>query len=203
MRKPHSRQSALRSVLGNIDLVDKSLILFMLLLLAQSVCCLFLPNTSSPIAGDIDIIVRTSAASIFGYFLSNNFIASNSSSVQAQSPVAPHKIEAADSVPADDTVPKGQIGFLASSSSLEEGTAQAAEQPVQSETARASCLQVKIATVIGLFCLVALLVLRYAVQWNDPLLVNSDSITSTVAQLRDFVSGCVGFLIGCPSNRSN
>lgn len=54
------------------------------------------------------------------------------------------------------------------------------------------------ATVIGLFCLVTLLVLRNLNQWG--LAVESDSAAASVVQFRDFVSGCVGFLIGCPTH---
>lgn len=203
MSRKKTCKTALRTALSNIHLVDKSLILFMLILLVQSAYSLFFPGDSIPLAGDIDIIIRTSAAAIFGYFLSSNFVLNNSSSALAQSYAATHKIEAVDSIPADDTAPKSQIGFLASSSSLEAGTAQPVEQVPQSESAPANCLQVTVATVIGLFCLVILLLLRIAVQWNSSLLSNSDSVTATVAQMRDFVSGCVGFLIGYPSNRSN
>lgn len=63
--------------------VDKSLLLFMLILLLQSAVNLFLPASGSSITGDIDIVVRTSAAAIFGYFLSANFIGHDEASGQA------------------------------------------------------------------------------------------------------------------------
>ena len=63
----------------------------------------------------------------------------------------------------------------------------------------ANCLQVAVATCIGLFCLVTLLVLRNLSQW-DLTAAESDSVAATVVQFRDFVSGCVGFLIGCPAH---
>ena len=203
MSRKNTCRTALRTAVSNIHLVDKSLILFMLILLAQSAYSLFFPGDSSPLVGDIDIIVRTSAAAIFGYFLSSNFVLNNSTSVQAQSAAAVRSIETADSVPADDAAPKSQIGFLASSSSLEAGTAQPTEQISQSESKPANCLQVTVAAFIGLFCLVILLLVRNVAQWNGGLFSNSDSVTATIAQMRDFVSGCVGFLIGYPSNRSH
>ncbi len=54
-------------------------------------------------------------------------------------------------------------------------------------------LQVGVATGIGIFCLAALLLLRNAARWHPAL---AQSVA--VVQFRDFVSGCVGFLIGCP-----
>ena len=68
MSRKNTCRTALRTAVSNIHLVDKSLILFMLILLAQSAYSLFFPGDSSPLVGDIDIIVRTSAAAIFGYF---------------------------------------------------------------------------------------------------------------------------------------
>ena len=100
---------------------DLWLVIFLAVLLAQSAFSLFAP---APVdgSGGIDVIVRTSAAAIFGYFLSSG---------------AP---------------PAGRLRIRA-----------------------VSCT--------GLFCLLTLLALRAA---------------ATIAQLRDFVSGCVGFLIGSP-----
>lgn len=46
---------------------------------------------------------------------------------------------------------------------------------------------------VGLFCLGVLVLLRDA----GPA-VSTASATATVAQFRDFISGCVGFLIGAP-----
>lgn len=53
--------------------VDKSLLLFMLILLVQSAVNLFLPASDSGITGDIDIVVRTSAAAIFGLLPQRQF----------------------------------------------------------------------------------------------------------------------------------
>ena len=60
------------------------------------------------------------------------------------------------------------------------------------------CLQILMAMVIGLFCLAVLLMVRFSAWWGVTL-VSSDSAAATIAQLRDFVSGSVGFLIGCPT----
>ena len=77
-----------------------------------------------------------------------------------------------------------------------------AQTEVSAEDSAANCLQVVVATGIGLFCLVALLVLRNLSQWGL-VSAESNSVASAVVQLRDFVSGCVGFLIGCPTHSDN
>ena len=61
-------------------------------------------------------------------------------------------------------------------------------------------LQILIAAAVGLFCLFTLILLRNAGGWGEGIEA-SPSATATVAQFRDLVSGCVGFLIGSPTNR--
>ena len=62
-------------------------------------------------------------------------------------------------------------------------------------------LQVVTTAGIGLFCLLTLLVFR-AAALLDPGLAASDSATATLAQFRDFVSGCVGCLIAGPAAKT-
>lgn len=163
--------------------VDKSLILFMALLLGQSAYTLFHPSGGQA-ARDIDVIIRTASSAIFGYFLSANFATGQSA---APSGAQPRTISTADG----ETVPSltGRIGFLSRPSGPETGGA--ASSGGQAEGA--FCLQVAAATGIGLFCLAALMVLRNT--------AGPDAADSAVAvQFRDFVSGCVGFLIGSPTH---
>ena len=194
-RLPRCRFS-LRAMLGQMHLVDRSLLLFMAVLLAQSVYSLFVPGETGQAAGDIDIVVRTSSAAIFGYFLSANFIrhaASGQAPVQEQT----HMLEMG---PASSTGPVARIGFDTTSDPNEPLTAGGA-QPAPGAPAgeEAGCLQIRVAAAIGLICLVALLALRNLSQWGV-LPPQWEASTATVAQLRDFVSGCVGFLIGCPTH---
>lgn len=195
-------RGGLRSLLSDIHPVDKSLLLFMLVLLVQSAYSIFCPGEASQIAGEIDIIVRTSAAAIFGYFLSANFIRGTASTGQTPTESGARKLEAGTDSPPEVTGPLARIGFSDNGeTSAEPGAAQTAA-PSSSEGNAANCLQVIVAAAIGLFCLVALLVLRNLSQW-DLVPANSDSVAATVVQFRDFISGCVGFLIGCPTHSSN
>ena len=175
--------------------VDKSLMVFMVLLLAQSAYSLFFPSPAGQAAGDIDIIVRTSAAAIFGYFLSANF-ARRSAGKTSPLPPAEHSIKTAENASASDG-PLNRIGFSADAAPPQSGSALSSSRGEDA----AGCLQVVIATVIGLFCLITLLVLRNAPQGGGA--AADASVTATVAQFRDFVSGCVGFLIGSPTGSSD
>ena len=74
MKPPVFRTALLRAGLSKIHPVDRSLLLFLAVLLAQSAYSLFVPGGESQLSGDIDIIVRTSSAAILGYLLSGNFI---------------------------------------------------------------------------------------------------------------------------------
>lgn len=78
-------------------------------------------------------------------------------------------------------------------SAKEEGTAE--------ERQAAHCLRAAAAAGMGLFCLATLLALRNLSLW-EAAAAGGESATATVAQFRDFVSGCVGFLIGAPASRS-
>lgn len=189
------RLAVWQETLCRIHPVDKSLLLFMLILLIQSAVNLFLPASGSSITGDIDIVVRTSAAAIFGYFLSANFIGQDEASGQATQAAQAHILKAGTD-PVQDSAPRAQIGFSAGESDTE-----TAVPPVQVPQQSIRCLQVRAATFIGLFCLIALLILRNLTQLGivSPA---SDSVTGTIVQFRDFISGCVGFLIGCPTHQT-
>ncbi|MFR5782963.1 MAG: hypothetical protein ACLUEK_14650 [Oscillospiraceae bacterium] len=122
---------------GRIRLMDRCLLAYMAILLAQSAYSLFSAAALGTETGGIDIIVHTSTAAVFGYFLSANY-----------------RLEAA---------PGGATG----------------QQPAVVTTAG-----------IGLFCLLTLLVFPPLRCWTPAR--PSFSATATLAQFRDFVSGCVG-----------
>jgi hypothetical protein len=106
---PPPRRCGLRSLLKRIHPVDKGLLVFMLVLLIQSAYSIFCPAGAGQAAEDIDIIVRTSAAAIFGYFLSANFI--RHAAGQTPAALTPHTLEDGEGSPADPAAPVGRIGF--------------------------------------------------------------------------------------------
>lgn len=196
-------RNGLRSALSGIHLVDRFLMVFMLILLLQSAYSLFFPSGPGTGVSDVDIIVRTSSAAIFGYFLSANFIRPPSISGLAQPPPALSAEVLQDGGTASPGAPRSRIGFSPSEQAAGLARGQAgvssagAPQPERSSCSR---LQIIVAACVGLFCLVTLLLLRNTASWSHAL-PDSAPVTATVAQFRDFVSGCVGFLIGCPTHR--
>ena len=181
---------AVKNAAGSIHLVNKCLVIFMAVLLLQSAYSLFYPEESGGEAGNIDVIVRTSSAAIFGYFLSANF---DCRTGKSSSNTGDGTAKALPSTVGEG--PKTQIGFQAPSPDGEDPI----QMPPEIRAADSSeCNpQVIIATVIGLFCLLVLvLVRRLGIPENS-------SATATVVQFRDFVSGCVGFLIGCSTDSLN
>lgn len=69
------RLPPVRAAWQQLHLVDRCLLILMAILLAQSTYTLFFPAGYGQLSGSIDIVIRTSAAAIFGYFLSANFAA--------------------------------------------------------------------------------------------------------------------------------
>ena len=59
---------------NEISISDKALIFIMAILLTQCIYNLFNPDPTTENAMSVGVIVRTSVASIFGYFLSENFL---------------------------------------------------------------------------------------------------------------------------------
>ena len=166
-------------------------------LFVQAIYNLFFPSLDNPAAGDIDIVVRTSSAAIFGYFLSANFIRHTSTTGQAPAQDETHILETGGES-SSASGPLARIGFDTGSSAAESGGTQLQTTATQEKETASGCLQIRVATAIGLCCLVALLVVRNLSQWGL-LPIQWEAVSATAAQLRDFVSGCVGFLIGCPT----
>lgn len=146
----------IKKIFGRIGIVDKFLMLFMLILLAQTGHNLFFGGDAGADTAKIDAVVRTSSAAILGYFLSGNFIKSCV------------KTAAADKI------------------DISEGNTEAI-------TTRCSRIQIISVSVIGTVSLLFLLLYRnLAVPSHD---------TAVVAQLHDFVSSCVGFLVSSEKKR--
>lgn len=155
-----------------LHLVDISLLVFLLICLLQSAYSVLMHTDSS----SFDIILRTSCASIFGYFLSTRF--------------SPSAQTTADGSTIQSTPPTGtvaQIGFSDSSAAPTLGAA-------SSRFLQTDNLQVALVSIIGLFCLILLIVIRNFIHMDEI----SASALATLTQFRDIFSGCIGFLIGHP-----
>lgn len=192
-----ARWASLRAAWRRIPMVDRGLMLLMAVLLAQSAYAIFFAAADSATAENIDIVVRTSAAAIFGYFLSASFAAQKTAGVPTVS--GGHMMEMADRG-GDGAEARGTIGFVSEASVGSEGGAQT-RGTAESGTGGSS-LQVVMATGIGLFCMVVLIVVRNSAQLNEAA-AQSSTVMATVVQFRDFVSACVGFLIGYPTETAD
>ncbi len=181
-----------------IKLIDRCLIMFMFLLLAQSIYGLLTGETDSQSTNSIDIVLRTTSAAIFGYFLSANFIKRTSTpnnSSQNQS-AAPSVIQnSSEDTPVNTT--KNKIGFTPDeiANTIELGNITNISNNTESES-ETSNQQIIITTIIGLVSLIAILIARNFI----PL---TSASVATLSHLRDLVSGCVGFLVGCPVSNGN
>lgn len=184
-----------------IHLVDRSLLIIMLILLVQSAVSLFLPGTDAQTVTAVDVVIRTSSAAIFGYLLGGNFGKENFTSGQAQLPAPAHILE--ESAQSDSTSPgiQARIGFAADAAPQETKETAAPAVIPNSEPCACAGIQIFVAAGIALFCLIILLVLRNLTEIGI-ITELSDSANATVIQFRDFVSGCVGFLIGSPTHSS-
>lgn len=183
-----------------IHLVDRCLLILMTVLMIQSIYTLFSPGGGNQLFGNIDIVIRTSTAAIFGYFLSANFAAPDESPLLTVSTLSESQANASETVTTKSAFPKNQIGFSADSGSVVSGNIQSQEELSSNDPRRSCKLQILVTAGIGLFCLGSLILLR-DISPNTGSLTESGSLTATVTQFRDFVSGCVGFLIGCPTSQ--
>lgn len=179
--------ATVKKSIKRIKLVDRCLIIFMLVLMAQSTYNLFANETISQETNAIDIVVRTTSAAIFGYFLSVNFIKrpSREGAVPSTRAAEFPQLTASNRPPLTN-----RIGFsndVPPVGELLRGTAQSEQQ----EASETSHQQIIIATIIGVFALCVLIFARNFM----PL---SAAMLGTLSQMRDFVSGCVGFLLGSP-----
>jgi hypothetical protein len=173
--------SRAKAAWGKTVLADRFLILFMVILLTYTAVGLFLGTASAAEEKAVDTIVRTSAAAIFGYFISSNF--QGSAATAAASAYSSAEITSTQA----GIQQMAQIGFAPS-----DGASTAAGKAAADSTAYTSSrlkLQILLVSAVGLFSLLLLLFTRLFTTASEP--------SAVIYQLRDFVSACIGFLISC------
>lgn len=183
--------SATRKILSRISLVDRFLILFMFLLFCYMAYHLFSGGLSDE-NNTIDVIVQTSAATIFGYFISvNSLTAVPKKETVSQLPATTAGITQASKEKGTVGV---KIGFQDPSeeSQTEMGKITVSEIP---DASKETCgkLQIWVVSAVGLLSLVILIGTK---GYSDV----TPELTALVSQLRDFLFGCIGFLVGCGKN---
>ncbi|MBN1069047.1 hypothetical protein DVW02_13780 [Clostridium botulinum] len=174
----------LKKILSKICLGDKCLIIFMIVIFFHVTFDLFIGGNginSEETVNGIDIIVRTTIASIFGYFISSNFVKDKKEVLyEKESNKYYLENENSNKVCLNDN---NKVIINNNNENLED----------ENKKSRASEEQIVIVFIIGLVSLILLLLVRDFIQV-------SDLDIPIISQLRDIVCGCVGFLLGCPSN---
>lgn len=166
--------------------VDIVLMLFLLVLLIHAGVSLFSEQGVSQERTTIDIIVRTSAAAIFGYFLS----APAASASSGTAVTGGKAVTLVSSEKAADA-PQNAIGFQTGDAgeTLTPGNALATSGEPNYRISRILFL-----SAVGGVCLIFLLILRNC----DTV---PESAAATISQFRDFIAASIGFLISYGKSR--
>ena len=162
-----------------MHLADRILLVFMVVLLCQTAHNLYANELAGQPSTALDAVIRTTSASIFGYFISAG-------------------VQGGTEKKTD--VPRAPIGFSAgteeasaslrnASGETESGEMLALPPELRGESIEGAGKQQIL--VVGGIGLAALLLLIFAGSWGEL----SSTAMVTLSQLRDFVSGSVGFLI--------
>lgn len=166
-----------------LHLVDRLLLIFMVILLAQSARSLFFYECVSQNSDALHTAIRTTAASIFGYFISAGFRGANqdgtSMQTESDSPAGQNKSRK----PTAQTSPSETEGSIieARSKTMVDQSDESTEQRLRQ--------QMLIVGMIGISSLLMLVIACDSTQ-------DTTNASAALSQLRDFVSGSVGFLIG-------
>ena len=160
-----------------VSISDKSLILIMIILLFQCVHNLFTPEPITPNKISVNVVVRTSVASIFGYFLSENFLKTQVVKSKTTNLIIPLNQD-------DNENANGCINKDENSPTI--------YTPINKEVKNYICnktVQILIAVIV---CIISLLCLIIGNNLN----LIPYGTNPTVVQFRDLISSCLGFLLG-------
>lgn len=158
-----------------LSISDKSLIIISFILLTQCIVSLFTKNAPTKQSGNIDVVLRSSIASIFGYFISGNFINNNNSTLNNTS---------------EKNTLNENFTNNKNNPTLNNTNAQNTlnENPIIPRS-----VQITLVSTFGVASLIVLMLARnFVPMW--------DSDLQTIDLLKDMISGCIGFLIGQPYN---
>lgn len=183
--------NSLKKGIKNLCLVDRFLIVFVLVLFVYLIVQIFLGVNMSQDNDSIGVIVRTSLASIFGYFISSNFSGGSLPNSSQSTDVQGRNLPSESTNTAPSSHLKNQIGFETPPTQETGGISLPKESPPS--TKRCGKIQVFIVASMGL---VSLFILLATTKLPDV----TTELTAIKSQLRDFVSACIGFLVSCGKN---
>lgn len=178
------------NIFFQLSLIDRILLLFLTILLLYTLIHLLAGISGNGNSNTIDIIVRTSLASIFGYFL-NGALPKSSPVSKLSKTGTSTVIQKTSSENLSSDIIKNQIGFQTPLSTSPQ-TGDRFSPPPELSAPTSSYLKTRIYIVsgIGLLSLIILVFARHTPSVTPEL-------AATVSQLRDFVASCIGFLISC------
>ena len=175
----------------NICLVDRLLFLFMCVFYLYMGIHLFTGTAALESSRPVDIIVRTSTAAIFGYFISASFSSSNAPTIKSTSTVQePQSLS--DEFDANQPTIQNKIGFQAEGKQTDSvSLSRSSTLTVLSST---DCGQQQV-VVVAVFGFLSFFLLVFASHLTE----QNENLSAIMSQLRDFVSASIGFLISCKS----
>ena len=173
MKKRNARPSLFR----RIPLADLLLLAFMAVLLMQSGHNLFVNEMGKGESTALDVVIRTTAAAIFGYFISTG------AGSAAENTLAVSQTKIGFALPEE-----GQATVRMEGEEALTGTQEAVPASVEGREARTHGFKLVTVGLIGLASLGLLIMARNCGQ-------GSPESMAALSQLRDFVSGSVGYLI--------
>ena len=168
--------------LFSIRLVDRMLLLFFVILMGYTTVHLFVHVSGE--THTIDIVVRTSASAIFGYIISSQFTKSSSQAETRFPSSSLQKTSTHQDI-------QNQIGFQpdSPSASVKSDSSFLPKSPMILSF-NENRLQIILVSLIGIASFFLLWIARFC---SD----NTPEVVAILSQLRDFASGCIGFLISC------
>lgn len=187
------RMRKFRDCWQSIHLIDQFLIVIMAILLVYS---LWIGGNMPGVSRDVGIMVRTTIASIFGYFISSNFVKTEETGQKLGGDNAPRQqtiSQSGGSPPAT-----GKMGFSADSDispDAEDLVVSAAANVCEESKWERPQNQLQI-QIVGILCILSILALIYLDYGSEDL-----AASAAMSQFRDIVCGGIGFLIGTPNSK--
>lgn len=189
----------------NVSFKDKGLLVLIIIFMLQSIHNLYTIESTNPDYVTVNIIVRTGIASIFGYFLSNNFLIGT---INDEEESKLDKLERISKTLKEENLSmEKKLEVL--SSTIEECEYIEQEKQVKDNNdennkdykkeRRYLCNKILQSQITVGIALVISIVLIIGIDFNFIKGVSG----ATISQFRDLINGSIGFLIGSPSNNRN
>lgn len=190
MNQRSKKKSGFWRFLRSVSAVDKILMILMLLLFIQFLILLTEDPTQD--AQPIDIVFRSAAAMIFGYFIGG--INADSGPGETTDAVSRMSLKGNGS-----ETPVAKIGFTSEPQAVSAAAEDKQPPRITQRPERQRALQIWVAGGIALLSILILLLVRNMDIFHENL--GTDSGIATLSQLRDFASGSIGFLVSASARK--